>query len=101
MLATWLHHCLYFGIGIAASLLLGGLSDRRRGLPVGRGLWRRLPVAALVLGACAVWALLPMPWHLPLVVVVSLVCMGLLFRSALRQDAPPGSPSTKAGKGAA
>ena len=94
-------HFLYSGEALAILLLLRGLGHRRHGLPFFHGWLSVARFLAVYTIWLTVWCLLPMPYHLPLAGVFILVCMGLLFRSALRQDAPPGSPSTKAGKGAA
>ena len=94
-------HILYTGGPLMILFLLRGLGHRRRGLPFFHG-WLPIVRFLSVFAICLTgWELLPWRWQLPLIVVFFLVCMGLLFRDALRQGAPLEPPSTKAGKGAA
>ena len=84
MMLSLLHHCLACGVGMAIVLLGYGVTDRRRGLPVGWGLRQRLPTASLMLAALVAWDMLPMGWHLPMGAGVGVLCMILLFRQAGR-----------------
>lgn len=99
MVHQLLVHFLYSALAAIMILSLRGLGNRRRGLPLFQGWLGVLRFLVLYAVFMTGWDLLPMPWHLPLVGVFFLVCMGLLFRSALRQDAPPKTAVTKVGKG--
>ena len=91
-----IHDSLGIGIGFGVLLLIGILTDRRRGLPLRQGLRQRLPGDAAFCAALLVWGRLPRGWHLPLAVAMGVVCMCLLFRQALRQVGPP--PGTEPGR---
>lgn len=92
---------LYSGLAAIMIFPLRGLGNRRRGLPFFQGwlgvLRFLVPYAIFLIG----WHILPMRWHLPLAGVVFFVCMGLLFREALRPGGPQGINGTKAGRGSA
>lgn len=100
MVHQLLVHFLYSALAAILIFPMRGLGNSRRGLPFFHGWLGVLRFLALYAVFLTGWNLLPMPWHLPLVGVFLLVCMGLLFRIALRQDAPQRTAVTKAGKGA-